>query len=75
MASTLPAHPINENEVKLEQAAPVSTGTEDVDPECVSDDAVSRKRINLRNTLLYVIQCLLYSDDGQVDQRYFYKIS
>ena len=68
MASTLPAHPVNENEIL--SGPETFIDVEEGNAEPLSEEAILLKKINLRNVMLYMLQCLLFGDDGLVDQRY-----
>lgn len=63
--STLPAHPTNENELKLDAVPSSATITEGEEGE----ETLSPRRICLRNVMLELILCLIYAEGGELDHR------
>lgn len=64
--STLPEHPCNENELKLDAVLTTETNPEGGEAEV----SLSRRRICLRNVMLELILCLIYAEGGELDHRY-----
>lgn len=65
LVSTLPAHPSNENELKLDTVTANETSTEGGEGE----ESLSPRRICLRNVMLELILCLIYAEGGELDHR------
>ena len=66
LVSTLPAHPSNENELKLDLgSSSEATTTEGEEGE----EILSPRRICLRNVMLELILCLIYAEGGELDHR------
>ena len=65
LVSTLPVHPSNENELKLDAITSTETSTEAGEGE----ETLSPRRICLRNVMLELILCLIYAEGGEIDQR------
>ena len=64
LVSTLPAHPSNENELKLDLgSSPEATTAEGEEGE----EILSPRRICLRNVMLELILCLIYAEGGELD--------
>lgn len=64
LVSTLPAHPSNENELKLDLgSSPKATTAEGEEGE----DILSPRRICLRNVKLELILCFIYAEGGELD--------
>ena len=65
LVSTLPEHPYNENELKLDAGSITETNPEGGDAE----ESLSPRRICLRNVMLELILCLIYAEGGELDHR------
>ena len=65
LVSTLPAHPANENELKLDAVSTTETNPEGGEAE----ESLSPRRICLRNVMLELILCLIYAEGGELDHR------
>ena len=63
--STLPEHPCNENELKLDARSTTETNAEGREAE----ESLSPRRISLRNVMLELILCLIYAEGGELDHR------
>ncbi|XP_078381850.1 WD repeat and FYVE domain-containing protein 3-like isoform X3 [Oculina patagonica] len=66
LVSTLPAHPANENELKLDAVPSPETITEGGEGE----ETLSPRRICLRNVMLELILCLIYAEGGELDHSF-----
>ena len=65
LVATLPAHPSNENELKLDIVTATESSTEGGEGE----ESLSSRRICLRNVMLELILCLIYAEGGELDHR------
>ena len=67
LVSTLPVHPWNENDIKLDASAS-ETNSDGVEGEGFNDQA-SPKKISLRNVMLELVLCLIYGEGDEIDHR------